>query len=40
MLNGEIIIDGWWKTNLSLGEKFTLKTAGEALSLTDLTVIL
>ena len=35
MLNGEMILDGWWRMPLSLGEEFVLKTAGEQLTLTD-----
>jgi len=36
MLNGECIIDGWYKINLGLGENFTLRTAGSDLALTNL----
>lgn len=28
-LDGELIIDGWWRHNISLGESFTIRTAGE-----------
>lgn len=36
MLTGELIIDGWWKMNLDLGETFTLSTAGDDLALTNM----
>lgn len=39
MLNGEVILDGWWKCNFSLGEVFTLKTAGEEQSLTNMRLL-
>jgi hypothetical protein len=36
MLNGELIIDGWWRTQLNMGEKVDLSTAGPEFSLSNL----
>ena len=36
MLNGELVIDGWWKESLDMGQTIKLSTAGQDLALTNL----
>ena len=38
-LNGEAIIDGWWKHHMGLGESFTLSMAGDEGALSALKLI-
>lgn len=38
-LNGEVIIDGWWKHQLTLGESFNLKMAGDEGALTSMKLL-
>jgi hypothetical protein len=38
-LNGEVVIDGWWKHHMNLGESFTLTMAGDEGSLTSMKLL-
>lgn len=38
-LHGEVLIDGWWKHQLDLGESFELSMAGDEGALTDLKLV-
>ena len=38
-LNGEVIIDGWWKQHIHLGETFNLSMAGDEGALTAMKLL-
>jgi hypothetical protein len=39
-LNGEVIVDGWWKHHVNLGESFELSMAGDEGALTALKLLM
>ena len=39
-LNGEVIVDGWWKHHINLGESFELSMAGDEGALTALKLLM